>query len=272
MIDLHSHILPGLDDGARNTGESLEMARIAERDGVEKIVATPHLFRGNFIHEDLSIIEKKRSELSQALKENNIRVEILAGAEVHISHNLIDKIRENRENLVLGESSYMFVEFPSDLVFSGAKNLFFELMSEGINPIIAHPERNSVFIHNPSLLYELIQMGGLSQANSGSFSGLYGRRVEEAVLHFLKLNLIHFIASDSHNTHSVVSRLSEAVKVARMIIGEEETRALVKDNPQAVLDDKDIPYLPEPINPKEKEKSFKINIPNIFGHKRSKQH
>ncbi len=264
MIDLHSHILPGVDDGARSMEESLEMARIAERDGVEKIVATPHLFRGNFIHEDLSIIENKRSELSQALKENNVRVEILAGAEVHISHNLIDEIRKNRENLVLSQSSYMFVEFPSDLVFSGAKNLFFELMSEGINPIIAHPERNSLFIHNPSLLYELILMGGLSQANSGSFSGLYGSRVEEAVLHFLELNLIHFIASDSHNTHSLVSRLSEAMKRAQMIVGEEKASALVKDNPQAVLDDKDIPYLPDPINPKEKEKSFKIKIPKIF--------
>ncbi len=252
--------------------ESLEMAKVAERDGVEKIVATPHLFRGNFIHGDLTIIDKKRSELSQAMKENNIRVEILAGAEVHISHNLIDEIRKNRENLVLNKSSYMFVEFPSDLVFSGAKNLFFELMSEGINPIITHPERNSVFIHNPFLLYELIQMGGLSQANSGSFSGFYLRRVEEAVLHFLELNLIHFIASDSHNTHSLVSRLSEAVKIARMIVGEEKARAFVNDNPQAVLNDKEIPYLPETLTPKEKEKSFKIKIPNIFGHKSGKQH
>jgi protein-tyrosine phosphatase len=158
MIDLHSHILPGLDDGAQSMEESLEMAKIAERDGVEKIVATPHLFRGNFIYEDLGIIgnfiyedlgiiEIKRSELSQVLKENNIHVEILAGAEVHVSHNLIDEIRKNRENLVLNQSSYMVVEFPSDLIFSGAKNLFFELMSEGIIPIIAHPERNSVFIH-----------------------------------------------------------------------------------------------------------------------------
>ena len=266
MIDLHTHILPGLDDGARSLEESLEMAKIAERDGIEKIVATPHLFRGDFIYEDLSIIEKKRSELSQALKENNIHVEILAGAEVHISHNLIDEIRKNRENLVLNKSSYMFVEFPSDLVFSGAKNLFFELMSEGIIPIIAHPERNSVFIHSPSLLYELIQMGALSQANSGSFSGLYGRRVEEAVLHFLGLNLIHFIASDCHGTHSVVSRLSEAVRKVEMIVDEEKAHALVKDNPQAVLNDGEIPYLSDPINPKEKEKSFKIKSPKIFGH------
>ncbi len=87
------------------------------------------------------------------------------------------------------------------------------------------------------------------------------------MLHFLELNLIHFIASDSHNTHSLSSRLSEAVKSAQMIVGEEKARALVKDNPQAVLDDKEIPYLPEPLNPKEKERSFKINIPNLFKHK-----
>jgi protein-tyrosine phosphatase len=252
--------------------ESLEMARIAERDGVEKIVATPHLFRGNFIHDDLSIIEKKRSELSQALEENNILVEILAGAEVHISHNLIDEIRKNRENLVLSQSSYMFVEFPSELVFSGAKSLFFELMSEGIKPIIAHPERNSVFIHNPSLLYELLQMGALSQANSGSLSGLYGRRVEEAVLYFLELNFIHFIASDSHHTHSALSRLSQAVKRVGMIIGEEKAQALVEDNPRAVLDDKRIPYLPEPIDPQEKEKSLKIRVPKIFRRRKGKRH
>ena len=271
MIDLHSHILPGIDDGAKSTEESLEMARMAERDGIEKMVATPHLFRGDFIYEDSGIIEKKREELSQALKENNIQVQIFTGAEVHISHNLIDEIRKNRENLVLNNSSYMFVEFPSDHVFSGVKALFFELMSEEITPIISHPERNSVFRYSPSLLYELIQMGGLAQVNSGSFSGLYGRRSEEAVLHFLELNLIHFIASDCHNTRSIVPRLSEAVREAEMILGKEKAHALVKDNPQAVLDDEEIPYLPDPINPREKEKSFKINIPNIFRHKRNEK-
>jgi protein-tyrosine phosphatase len=160
----------------------------------------------------------------------------------------------------------MFVEFHADHVFSGVKDLFFGLMSEGIIPIIAHPERNSVFVHKPSLLCELIQMGGLSQVNSGSFSGLYGRRVEKAVLYFMELNLIHFIASDSHHTHSMVSRLSEASRKAEIIVGKEKAGALVRDNPQAVLDDEEIPYLPEPIYPK--EKSFKINMPNIFRHKK----
>ena len=269
MIDLHSHILPGLDDGAQTMDEALEMARIAERDGIKKIVATPHLFRNNFIHKDLGIIEKKREELSQALKKNNIHVEVFAGAEVHISHSLIDEIKKNRNSLVINQSSYMFVEFSSEHVFSGVKNLFFELMSEGITPIIAHPERNSVFIRNPSLLYELVEMEALCQANSGSFSGLYGSRTQEAVYHFLELGLFHFIASDCHNTRSITPRLSEALAKATAIVGAKKANALVRENPKAVLDnDQELPYFPQPLNPREKEKSFNIKIPNIFRRKK----
>lgn len=261
MIDLHCHILPGLDDGAQNLEEAVAMAKAAEEDGIEKIVATPHLFRDDFFFEDLSIIEEKREELVQTLKNNHIKVEILAGAEVHISHNLIDEIRKNRRFLVLDKSSYMFVEFPPEHVYSGVKELFFELMSEGITPIIAHPERNSFFFHHPTLLYELIQMGGLAQANSGSFSGMFGREVEEAVFRFLKLNLIHFIGSDGHNRHSKVPKLSEAVKRIEALIGEGRAKALVKDNPQAVLDDLELPSLLDPINPAEKEKKLRVKIP-----------
>jgi len=268
MIDLHCHLLPGLDDGAQNLAEALEMVKIAEKEGIRKIVATPHLFRGNFNYDDLSIIEEKRRELAQALERENISVEILAGAEVHIAHNLIDEIRKNRKNLVLHQTSYMFIEFPSDHVFSGIKKLFFELMSEGITPIIAHPERNSVFIRNPGLLYELVQMGSLAQSNSGSFSGLYGRRIEEAVLRFLELKLIHFIASDGHNSGSRAPRLLEAMKQAETIIGKEKARALVQKNPQAVLEDEELPYYPDPINPAEKEKKLMIRIPNLFKRKK----
>lgn len=265
MIDLHCHILPGLDDGAQNLEEAVEMAGIAERDGIEKIVATPHFFRNTFVHKDLGIIEERCRELSRALEAKNIKVEILGGAEVHISHNLIDEIRKNRSYLVLNRTSYMFVEFPSDHIFSGIKELFFELMSEGIMPIIAHPERNSVFARNPSFLYELVQMGALTQANSGSFSGIYGSRAEEAVFRFLELNLIHFIGSDGHNVRSLAPRLSEAVKRVGMVIGEDRARALVADNPRAVLEDKDIPYHPEAINPDEIQKKIKIKIPFFKG-------
>ena len=263
MIDLHCHILPGLDDGAQSLDEAVEMARIAEKDGIEKIVATPHLFRNNYMHEDLSIIEEKRKELNKTLKVDNIHVEILSGAEVHVSHNLIDEIRKNRNYLVLNKSGYMFVEFPSEHVFSGVQKLFFELMQEDIIPVIAHPERNSVFVRHPSLLYELIQMGAAVQANRGSFLGIYGKKTEEAVLHFLELNLIHFIASDGHNTRSLVPRISEAVMRVETEVGSERARALVVDNPKAVLEDRELPFFPEAVNPDKKEKKLCLKIPFI---------
>jgi len=262
MIDLHCHILPGLDDGAKSLEEAVEMARIAEEEGIERIVATPHLFRENYLYEDLSIIEEKRKELHRALEASNIHVELFCGAEVHIAHNLMEEIMKNRESLVIDRSSYMFVEFPSRHVFSGVKELFFELMSEGIIPIIAHPERNSVFVRNPSFLYELVQMGSLAQANSGSLSGIYGREAAQAVLRFLEMNLIHFIGSDGHNTDALAPRLSEARERAERIIGKEGATALVKDNPGAVLEDKPIPYQPEAVNPSKKERRlpFKTSI------------
>ena len=260
MIDLHCHILPGVDDGAKNLEEAVEMAKIAEDEGIERIVVTPHLFRENFLNEGLGIIEEKRKELHRTLETSNIHVQLFCGAEVHIAHNLMEEIRKNRNSLVINRSSYMFVEFPSRHVFSGVKELFFEMMSEGIIPIIAHPERNSEFVRNPSFLYELIQMGALAQANSGSLSGIYGREAEQAVCRFLEMNLIHFIGSDGHNTNALAPRLSEAKKMAEGIIGKEGATALVKDNTGAVLEDKELPYQPEAKSPSRKERRLPLKI------------
>lgn len=268
MIDLHCHILPGVDDGAKNLDEAVEMAKVAECEGIKKIVATPHMFRGHYLSENYEIVQAKNKELNKALRDCQIDIEILPGAEVHISHDLIDKIKKKRKALVLNHSSYMFVEFPSEHVFSGVKEIFFELMSEGITPIIAHPERNSVFRQNPSLLFELVQMGGLVQTNSGSFTRQYGGRTEEGVFRFLDLNLIHFIASDSHSPRRVNMWLSKAVRKVAEKIGEDSALALVNENPEAVISDKEIPYFPDPIDPREKQKKIKIPIPKFFFQKK----
>lgn len=267
MIDIHSHILPGLDDGSQSLEESVQMAQSAVADGIKKMVATPHLYRNNFEHEDLGVLEQTKNSLVEALKANHIPLEIYLGAEVHISHNLFDEIRLNRKSLVINESSYILIEFPSDHIFSGVKHLFFDLMSDGLTPIIAHPERNSLFARNPELLYDLVHMGGFTQMNSGSFYGLYGRRVREVALQFLELNLLHFIGSDCHNVRFSRPRFSDAVKNIAALAGETTAAALVYENPQALLDDEDIPFRPEPINPREKHKSFKIKIPSFFSRK-----
>ena len=267
MIDLHCHILPGLDDGAQTIEVSLGMARLAKNDGIETIVATPHLFKGDLPLPGVDAIEKKRNELEQLLGNSRVLISIKTGAEVHISHLLIDEIRQHREILVLNKSRYMFVEFPSHHVFPGVKNLFFELMSEGIVPIIAHPERNSVFAQDPGQLYDLVSMGAFAQANSGSLTGLYGRRASAAALCFLENNLIHILASDGHNTESFPPRLSAAVEQISTILGQEIAWRLVRDNPRAVLEDRDIPYYRPPEDPRRLKKSFRIRGPNFIKRK-----
>ncbi len=263
MIDLHCHIVPGVDDGPRDTQECLHMARLARKDGIEKIVATPHLFRKDVVLNSMQEIEEKRRELIKVLKENNLEIEIFPGAEIYVTHNLLQQVREKRDRLTINKTSYMFIEFPSEHVFPGVKNLLFQLMSEQIIPIIAHPERNRVFARRPFLLYELLRMGALAQANAGSFSGLYGRKAEETVYSFLEMRFIHFIASDGHNSRLIPPRLTSAVEKASSFIGEKEALALVRDNPQAVLEDKQIPYYPEPLFP-QKKKSLSIKIPHLF--------
>jgi protein-tyrosine phosphatase len=264
MIDIHSHILPGVDDGAKDMKTALEMARMAVDDGIEKMIATPHLFRGSYSAAGYDEIEEAKSQFRHALKENNIPLEIFSGAEVHVSHNLMDEIRMNRRFLVLNQSRYMFIEFPSDHVFAGVKDLIFELMSEGIVPIIAHPERNSVFRHSPNFMYELLQMGALCQVNQGSFNGIYGTQVQETVFRFLELGYVHFLATDCHNTWVILPRLSDALKKVQEIIGEEKARALVEDNPLCVIEDREISFIPEPREAQAERKAFKIKLPSFI--------
>ena len=264
MIDLHCHILPGLDDGAADLAEATAMARVAQEDGIRTIVATPHLFRGNVDLNDLATLGRKKEDLSRALKQAGVDVQILAGVEVRFAHNLLAELKLHKRSLVLNGSSHMFIEFPFDYVYPGVKDVFFELMSEGVIPIIAHPERNSVFMSHPGQLYELIEMGCYGQANSGSFTGLYGQSVRETVLRLLGLGLIHIIASDAHNSTNRAPRLSPALKIIEPLLGPEKARALVEANPRAVIEDKTLPYVPDPVNPDAREKSFKIKLPSFL--------
>ena len=271
MIDLHCHILPGLDDGSPDMEVSLAMARLAAKDGISDIVATPHLFRGASNLTDFGLLAKKHKEFQAALEREAIPLAIHCGVEIRFSHNLLEEIKTHRRNLVLAGSSYIFVEFPFDYVYTGAKDVFFQVMSEGLIPIVTHPERISTFISHPELLYEMVEMGALVQANAGSLLGHYGSRTRDAVMLFLRLNLVHFIASDGHNTDSRPPVLSAAVRSAEPIVGPEAAGAMVRDNPRAVLEDKPLPFLPEPVHPQTSvEKHLRLKLPSFLRSKKAK--
>jgi len=260
MIDIHCHILPDLDDGAKNLEEAIQMCNIAFCDGIKTIVATPHTMNGIFIN-NRQIILKTVTNLNKALKNNNINLSIIPGAEVHINYNILDLLNQGAATTINDQNKYIMLEFPVYTIPSKISDLIFELKLKGITPIFAHPERNIPIQNNLNYIYHLIKYGGLIQITALSLTGEFGTSAQKCALKMLQLNLVHIIASDAHSTGVRAPRLSNALKVASEIIGESYAEKMVTIFPQAVISgcplDEQIP------EPKAPEKSFFQRLFNI---------
>src|SRR5262249_14005945 len=162
----------------------------------------------------------------------------------------------NKSALTLAGSRYALIEFPSQVVPPGSERAFFELMNNGIRPIIAHPERNMMLMSQPERFYEFVELGVFGQADVGSFTGQFGGRVKETVELMLENGLLHFVASDCHNMRNRLPGLMRAVNIITEIVGEEYAQAMAGSNPQAITDNKAIPLCPVPQLPKKKKKWF----------------
>ena len=149
VIDIHSHIMPEIDDGARSVEEALEMAQIAVEDGIEYMVSTPHMFNGLSHNPEPFEILERVAALNEAV--GNIGLTILPGNEVHVSHEIAEQAKNNRVTKI-NQRNYMLVEFPQLTVPLGADQLFYKLVLEGVRPILVHPERNSQIQSRPSII------------------------------------------------------------------------------------------------------------------------
>ena len=162
MVDIHCHILPGIDDGAKTIYDSVNMAKEAVQEGVTTIIATPHHKNGQYENEKIDILDKV-TQLNEYLSNEGIPLTILPGQEVRIYGEIIEDYHAGGRILPLNETNYLFIEFPSGSVPRYAERLFFDLQTEGLIPIIVHPERNQEIIENPDLLYKFVNNGALSQ-------------------------------------------------------------------------------------------------------------
>ena len=234
MIDLHSHILPGIDDGAKTLEVALEMARIAVADGIHTMACTPHIYPGMYVNDGPGI-QAAVQALQAELDHQGIALRLVVGADVHLVPGLIDGLRTGRIPTLNG-SRYFLLE-PSHTTppprFEGA---VVELIEAGYTPIITHPERLTwVEWHFPVFL-RLVEQGAWLQITAGALSGLFGRRAQHWGRRFLAEGHTHLIASDAHSHNRRVPRMREAHDLARSWLGEEEARRLVLDRPQAVID------------------------------------
>ena len=250
MIDLHTHLLPDWDDGAADWEEMFRMARVADRDGIKKVVLTPHIYRLSKYGDDLKVLEERIAQFQE--KAARFPIEFYRGAEVFVHQDMVECIKKN--NLTINNSNYVFVEFPSESILPGVRDLFYQMMLGELIPIISHPERNMVFAKRPDLLYDLVSMGALAQVTAKSISGEFGHETKEIAQVFLVNNLVHLIASDAHDSEKRPPKLSRAVEKARKIVGEEKALAMVTSIPQAILDNQEIPDYGDPINPVGKKK------------------
>ena len=237
MIDLHSHILPGIDDGSRSLEQSLEMARMAVEDGTTVMACTPHIYPGLYMnHADG--IRAKRDKLQKALEVYHIPLQLVVGADAHLVPELLDGLKAGRVPTLNG-SRYFLLEPSHHVPPPNLEQAVFQIMAAGYVPVITHPER-LVWIeqHYPTFL-ELARRGAWLQLTAGAILGKFGRRARYWSERLLDEGWVHIVASDAHTTGMRNPRMSETLPVLEKTLGKEEARRLLHDRPQAILDDVD---------------------------------
>lgn len=198
MIDIHCHILPGVDDGPTQLAESIEMAKAAVAEGIRLIIATPHHDNGHYDNPKQTVLNNVNA-LNNVLRAESIGLEILPGQEVRITGDLLNNYNAGNVLSLVDGRQYIMIELPSNHVPAYTKRLLYDLQMDGLLPIIVHPERNLELVSSPHLLYEFVKNGALTQITAGSISGFFGKKIKKFSLQLIEANLTHYIASDAHN-------------------------------------------------------------------------
>ncbi|MBA2175351.1 tyrosine protein phosphatase [Halobacillus locisalis] len=217
MIDIHSHILPGVDDGAQTIDDSIDMARAAVEEGIHTILATPHHMNGAYINAKHDILPRVE-ELNHRLEREGIELTVLPGQETRINGDMLEGI-EVGDVLPLNNTSYVFVEFPFDTVPRYTSQLLFDMQVTGYRPIIVHPERNKRIQEDPDILYSFVKKGSFTQLTAASVTGHFGKSSQKLAHQLIEANLAHLISSDAHNTSSRGFHLRDAYQAVEKKYG-----------------------------------------------------
>jgi len=235
MFDLHCHFLPGIDDGAKEISESLELARFAVNSGITHVVLTPHIHQGRY-HNDSFSIEKSFKDFQQVLLLEKIPLQIAYAAEVRIDHEIIDWVGKGTIPFLgkKGAQNVILLELPHSHIPAGTENMVRWLVSQNIVPIIAHPERNKEIMKEPRKVIPLYNFGCLFQLTAGAVAGNFGEASKVTADSLLKEGFVHLLASDAHNMKHRPPELEPGRIAAEKIIGESASWDLVITNPEAI--------------------------------------
>ena len=236
MIDIHSHILPGIDDGAKDMEMSLAMLKMAEEQGTKTIVATPHYISGVYENEFQKIFNLYET-LVLAAKNSCLNIEILLGQEVMLDKHSLELCKFGSLRGI-NDTRYMLIEFPMNEIPKDAFDLIYELRLLNYIPIVAHPERYTYIYEEITKINEFIQEGCYFQINTGSLQGIFGKKVQVCAKRLVEQGMANFIASDAHSLNRRNSSLIEGYEVAKAI--DKDMLARVQNNLNLMLSNKDL--------------------------------
>ncbi len=232
--DLHCHILPGIDDGAKDLAQSLAMARLAVDDGIKTTVVTPHHLNGVYVNKAADILAAL-SGLREALIAEGIPLKLLPGCELHLVPELTEQLG-NGEAMTLGnQGKAALVELPVHTVPMGAEHILEQILCQGVTPIIAHPERNSQLRKDPQILAEWVAMGCLGQITAQSCTGQFGPQVQTSARDMISRGLIHIIASDAHRDRRRIPEISRGEAQVARWTNERTAELLARVYPMALV-------------------------------------
>lgn len=246
FVDLHAHVLPGLDDGPQNWEESLAVLEAAAAGGTTALVATPHWLEGGYAPQVGRVLEAA-AELGLRAAARGINVAVRPGMEVYLSPDVPRHLSAGKLLTIADTGAYLLLELPFEAWPPYAERVVFELQLAGITPVLAHPERCREAAADPRRIRTLAERGVLVQINAGSLTGRFGRTSQRCVYHLIGTGCAHFAASDAHNARDRSPDLSAAYAAAANAFGEDCARALFCENPAAILSGCPVtPAVPDP--------------------------
>ena len=240
MIDIHSHIIPNVDDGARSVEETFNILKEAQEAGFTDVILTSH-FLLNYYETNAQELIFWKEKLQEVLKKQGTKINLHSGMEIYIT-NQMEELLENKKILTLANSRYMLIELPLATNVKYFDYVVYYLEAKGIKPIIAHPERYKCVQKDPDIVEEYIEKGCLIQCNYGSIVNLYGREAEKTIKTLLKKNQVHFLGSDVHRENGTYLIILDAIKKIRKKIGKNKINEITTINPKKILQNEEWQY------------------------------
>jgi protein-tyrosine phosphatase len=240
MVDIHCHILFGLDDGAKTIEDSLAMAEDGIADGITHVVATPHASSAYAF--DFAKVRAARDALAEKL---DGRLTLATGCDFHLNPENLQLIRQNASLYCINQKDYLLVEFNEFSIPPSMDQTLHDLQLAGLHPIITHPERNCILRLQPERLLQWVRQGCYVQVTAGSLAGVFGPGPQEMAWSWITQGMVHFVSSDAHNTARRPLKLQFAFDAVADRFGDEKAQALLVDNPAAAFEGQPLPHVPE---------------------------